>query len=657
VATVGNLILDLGLDPSQFYSDMNRVKTDAVKQSRELERLITPDISGVNKKLRLTPTVDFSQIHKLNDLFDIKVKHAKKVQGYFNSSPLTVHINTKALDRAAEQIKMLHIAANKPISVTTSTTNTVKTVYKNVQDSSSFGSDRSTQNKNGNSKQLLNVSSNTSKINDNLEKLIDIQNKATGFSGAIKQGIGQQLGGVVAARTQKVLKRNINLDAGGFTEKLANVATLPIKRLVIDNPAIAEFSNAIGKKVEDRLTKASYKLGDGIVAALDTKGDASSKLQSFVDSSINLDELKKGAKELREEFKEIGKELKSAFISPKVFQQELEAFDNFLTNRKKKGIQERAIPLVRQRANEIAASKKTNNTGNVVDDDTQQLIIATGGYAKARGLSGKRLASDINKQNIEGSKAIWVRNTDTDIEKSEGAGGKAGQLMKSLAKPNLRGYSLDALEMAAQALAAIEKNPNVTIKFLGESGGGFAAEEAATMLQMMGVENVEYLGLGTPDFIGGTDKSGKNKVISPDEYLGRESEILYQKLGLSNKTSSQSILGAADHPYEGYRDVGMAELRNFIEGAPAQFSEDETAQIKEASDAYKNIDLSKLDSRQVADIAKQSFQNLQEVRRRLLVATGDTKDELQKIADTFESVYVAAAPESAQFGQIRGVIA
>ena len=45
----------------------------------------------------------------------------------------------------------------------------------------------------------------------------------------------------------------------------------------------------------------------------------------------------------------------------------------------------------------------------------------------------------------------------------------------SMLLPYLSGFSNDAIEMAAQALSAIQINPEIKIKLIGESGGGAIA--------------------------------------------------------------------------------------------------------------------------------------------------------------------------------------
>ncbi len=205
----------------------------------------------------------------------------------------------------------------------------------------------------------------------------------------------------------------------------------------------------------------------------------------------------------------------------------------------------------------------------VISPETKELYITVGGYARdSTASSGIRIAGDIASKTGEETSAIGIRNPDTDLNPETLGNPVSTQqnILKSLAKPNLRGYSEDAVEMAAQALSALMVNPEIKIKFVGESGGGFVAEEATKLMQMLGYEKqVEGAAFGTPNLIGGLNPKNYKKFISKDESVGIEAHKLYAPFGLADVSKpEQNIEGVKKHPYENYRPT--KEYRKFIEG-------------------------------------------------------------------------------------------
>ena len=377
-----------------------------------------------------------------------------------------------------------------------------------------------------------------------------IDDTLTGFNEAIGASLGQQVGDgmlmefessldfsfkKMGQKRAKALVGVGNVAAGGATnllgidagpegelKALGNAANSLIDGAFTKFESVTEWADKATQIIGDQFTLATFKLGDGIIAALEADG-FQERFQAFFQASIDLEGAKESLQEMRKQLKRNKLDI---FPEPTKEQRQSlspfgKAIDATLRNRRDKGIEQRAIPLVLDRMEEILGSKRNKNTGKVVDESTKELFIATGGYANARGLSGARIAKDLAKEMTNEQKIIWTKNTDTDI-KERGQ----RQYVQSLAKPNLRGFNLDSVEMAAQAMAALEKNPEITIKFLGESGGGFAAEEAYKILQSMGVGNVDFIGVGTPELAGSLTPGEGKKIISPDEVLGRESHWL-----------------------------------------------------------------------------------------------------------------------------------
>ncbi len=325
-------------------------------------------------------------------------------------------------------------------------------------------------------------------------------------------------------------------------------------------------------------------------------------------------------------------------------------FDRYLKGRREAGF-EAGVQEVIKRAKEIygasagdiskyeqdptklsekkIAATSTKAAPMVVNEGTKELIITIGGYAgHKKKRSGLRIAADIAAKTPKEIAAIGVPNPDTDLpaESIDAAFAvKTQALFSSLAKPNLRGFSKDAVEMAAQAVSALQVNPELQIKFLGESGGGFAAEEATKLMQMLGYgERVKGAGFGTPQFIGGINPENFKKYISPDklEHLGAEVHATYAPLGFADVSApEQNIKGVKGHRYEFYRPT--KEYKQFVGGETE--GEIGEADVKAIGDYLKNIRQQALNNS--LDSMEQLKKDLQSVAMSLKEAGGRTEDE------------------------------
>lgn len=584
-------------------------------------------------RLSLTPRVDHTELHKLNQHLDLKLRHFNQVQQAFNLNPLTVRTDTRQLDALEQRLKRLQMGV-----ITVDVRSSGNTTASGGFNQREFATDVAKA------------------IARELKPAIRDAGRST-IRGGITQGFGEYFGMQIASNLQRSLKRELGIDINNLSGSLFRGGA-KAARTVADNEGVKQAAAAAERRFGERFKAAGYRVGDGIVSALNDEGTTiTSKINAFTKEAFKNVTFDDAAQSLRKDFQAIAREFRQALAQPDLLQPLTRPFDEALRRRRMEALQERAIPLVQERAQQILSQKRVKDSANVVNEDTREFFIATGGYAQARGLSGARLARDLGKELPEDAQIIWVKNTDTDIPKTSGAAQKAQALLTSLAKPNLRGYSKDAVEIAAQALAAIERNPSVRVKLLGESGGGFPAEEAATILRMMGVQNVDYLGVGTPDFVGRLDTSRKRKIMSPDEYLGAETARLYARLGLADVSASgQKILGVQGHPFEHYRAAGIAELMNFLQGMPEALKPQEVKEVLGAAKRFQSQDIRSLDARQLEDLSRQAFTNLQIVRRQIEVATSDTVADLQEAASLFEAVFVKTAPEPREFTSTRSAI-
>ena len=255
---------------------------------------------------------------------------------------------------------------------------------------------------------------------------------------------------------------------------------------------------------------------------------------------------------------------------------------------RKDAIQTQRLENILQRASEIIAAPQTKTTtilptdsdkdvlkkaktkafkySNVfaeVADDLEELILVMGGYADTPN-SGTFRAREIvealaKNDSLRGKQAIGLLNTDT----YKGNLNRELAVQLSILRPNLRGFSRDAEEMAAQAVAALEKNKKLILKLVGESGGGFVVEEATQILNKLGYgDRVKSFAYGTPDFKAKASKSPNHTSylgINQQETLGHETNVLYSRLGLVEPRSmgarasrAQSMKGLEGHMIDHY---------------------------------------------------------------------------------------------------------
>jgi hypothetical protein len=383
--------------------------------------------------------------------------------------------------------------------------------------------------------------------------------------------------------------------------------------------------------------------------------------------------------------------------------------DKTLTKNRLESIEKDSLPLVLQRAAEISAKNAGGNSGTSVVEqrdrrgkivkgtmNAETLVVTTGGFANMGGRSGHRLIPMIEAKADNKTKVISVQNRDNDLNRGfvdseqglakklhswsetiealpiPGAKTVAGKIQGArdifdsatvsqavaLAKPNLRGHSKDAIEMSAQALAAIEKNPTIKIRFVVESAGGNTAEEATAILEMLGHgDNVSYVGMGTPDFIGGLGSKG-SKILSPNEPAGKAVSGL-RAIGLASESQEQSLAGFYNHAFhenDSYHLNDAAEYTNALRGEPEEYSESRIAQSKAMLGFYDVHQASKSDPKQNEAFAKELMSELQQVRRRLIVAEDSQKENLQELATKTEAAYLKVSPESDQIRGQRAIV-
>ncbi len=292
--------------------------------------------------------------------------------------------------------------------------------------------------------------------------------------------------------------------------------------------------------------------------------------------------------------------------------------------KRKDEIQTARLPNVVARADEILAQQEiklseyaddpiasaTTNVLAVLDDELEELFLTIGGhiddFAYGIDIAEKLNAQFRKKKQLGKKKAVGMRGDDTAVvydDERQGVSQLFGGFsqISSVARPNIRGFNRDAEEIAAQAVAALMKNPNLKIKILGESGGGFPAQEAIEILNKLGFKDrVSGLGSGTPQF--------KAKTANPENYtalLGVNDEEwvgkfvmeslapfgwLSDEMTRKNPKANLSMKNIPGHQINAY--LPTKEFRQFVlgDGKGRQQQNASTEEVKKLQeDVVKNI--------------------------------------------------------------------
>lgn len=471
----------------------------------------------------------------------------------------------------------------------------------------------------------------------------------------------------------------------GF-EGIAKELRKTLKDVVVDTATLKPIRSAIGNQTKDFLgdLKDVLKLENAGIKRSDNQ--TLSTLKDFQKKYTNYPGTDQQQK--RDFFGQIGhfipkeslKEIKDIAIEKRSLPRAFDRADEILKQQQKtdeqikedletanrKAEKQKGKGEDRERAAYLG--RKNNivdqDTPNLVTQDTKEIVISTGGLS-TRGShpksdTGHRIAADIMRRegNVIGK---GVRNPDTDLQMSKENQEKmplqkvfsntTSQFGFSLAKPNIRGFNKDSVEMAAQAIAAKKKNPEIKIRFVGESAGGFAAQEATEILNRAGYgDDVSGIGVGTPNMT--TNKKPKNQtnILSRDEMMGHDVHNMFAPNNLADVSApEQNLRGVIGHEYENYREQDSTYNQLLDkEQDPKEISKQVRELANIATDPVRNIEQlpdikSKLEHyRDVAQEAqnqgKQGFEKI----------TQNTNELIQKIEDDVKEVSGIALGDFAQ---------
>lgn len=294
------------------------------------------------------------------------------------------------------------------------------------------------------------------------------------------------------------------------------------------------------------------------------------------------------------------------------------------------------------------AKRVATRYGNVIeaiDDSLEELLIVIGGHTQTAN-NGVLAAKDLNQafQELEifdKKKAVGVKNPDTFT----GSGENPASAAFAVARPNVRGFSRDAEEMAAQAIAALVKNPNLKVKLVGESGGGLRVEEAIQILNKLGFGNrVSGQGFGTPSFKGKASNPQNFTAllgINQQEPIGNFAKETLEGLGVldgdftrRNPKVAQSLKAIQEHDLDAYLETFEAQV--FIFGEELAKQLEGRKQVRATTKSIERLQESIIEkiSLGFVDYARQELQEFEDSIR----ITGKSKPLFDQLRRDFDDI-------------------
>lgn len=667
--------------------------------------------------LKIGVDVNDYRLTELNKHLDKKVSHLKDTQRYFDSNPLRVRVDDSALSNLNSKLSELSNNTNiVNIGVEAeSVYKEVLNIRKLIEAQSFKASVRLDSDDIGKqfdealkSKTSANVKvtlkEGTTVKGDYRELIVATRQvkdavRANKPAGGIVQGIQLGIGQSIASGINKTLKSSVGFSIPNLGKEMVERFTKPYNFLIKNNEELqkyfVEVKNSADKKTRDFLRSIGEAYATAVEAELpgeDVGLFSKSRVNVFTRAvAANLDLIKKEAVSATdnvensdiktvltnnfkkgyktfianpEEFLKVS-EIKAGFVeiglkmfNPKILNSIFEPIaEKFVEEYRIPILKEHSIPQVQKRTQDILNGKRLSGqkaeTVKNVTKDTDTLFLVTGGYAGVKGASANMIAKQIRELNIPNTATNAVYGRDTDINMQLGTTAS----LAGLSKTNAKGYNQDSIEMAAQALVAIQKNPEIKIKLIGESGGGYTVAETKKILDLMGHgKNVDYIGVGTAELIGGLDKNTGKKLLSTDEYVGKHTKGLYNTIGLAplNTLPQQNILGVRDHESKHYLNVDVPEYANTLYGEPKEVPQKRVKRLRDDVDYYKKgIDSKEFKKSDYASYSNYLSRNVNEIKRYINIADASIKEELQILLNETEELRKKLYPEDYNFTELK----
>ena len=504
-----------------------------------------------------------------------------------------------------------------------------------------------------------------------------VKTKRQGPLAGIFRGVQEGIGFKIADNIDAELKSAFNFDVGKTSIISSLIRSFKASADVLGDlaatavgdsakAAVAPFANT-SKQIASNLREA---LTDAIIAST-REIETPKTLEAFrktLAQSLSGDKFVDDLKQAGSELKNISKEATDLNrILFKVGGTLFKSVSPQITDFRREQLRTTAREQTIQKASELSgASKEVGSSradrsarkaiDRAVEEGKKELILVAGGLAGVKGfssvLTAKRVKPALNKPDQQAVLGVEVPNLDA-LRRSNDPNFLKKQPLAAAAPTGLKGFNPDSIDIAARALLALSKSPELQVKVVGESGGGLLAAEVQEILNSLGFgDRVSSIGVGTPVGPDPLNPAGFRNVFSGDEALGRAFDVAPVtdqtdfidrsgfNLGQSEDLNGQ-VSGVRVHYITGY--LPTAELQNFLNGVPeAVRSED----LNELQSALQKISADP-DGINTDELTK----SIQSIRRQFDVLDGDLLQKAKEVANLGDLVLASAFARQGEFGK------
>ena len=455
------------------------------------------DTRGLQKQLleleskKLSISVNDKALTDLNKHFDLKRRDYNALQKHFDSKPLIVRVEDSELTRLNRTFASFSQQSLKfPVEIDdrriVDSINEIKKLFQAQVFQTKVEVDKSTLVKDI-SEAIQGVSANPNlSVNLKLKEgtnsrgsFSEISTQIKNVEKAVRRNKPQQagvlktvatgglelIGGQISRSLIMGLKRDLGLDINKIARPITRTIAKPLKKI----------------------TPESYaKFEDDLVDSLE---------QVFVFNNPSAFKEK-----LVSTFKPLGDELKETFLE--TLSQPLYAAAQPLRIRKRVMLAKSAMEAEKEAEKiKIPESEKSKI------EASKSISIITGGINFEKGGVNTDFAENLVKRVTPDAYSVPVRNpwsNDKDtlgmLYKITGQDGTRDPMPidKLLQVAIEKGFNPDSIAMASQAMAYRKQFPDKPINLLGTSGGSYVVEEALSILQRHGMQNVKGAGITAP---------------------------------------------------------------------------------------------------------------------------------------------------------------
>jgi tape measure domain-containing protein len=493
----GNLNVEMVAAEAVLDRSLRQMKQRAAQHKiRVAIEVVGLDESGLSSKLSklagqtIKVKADLSELHALNKLLDVKIAHIQKTQQVFAKTVITpkvdlsgLHQLNKELDGVLAKLGLFQAAGRQGFS---------------------GGTLRLEIDSSGISKEIQKaIRKSFQGVGDDLEKEIakglKKGRKGGGIGGAITaipqtvargfyEGIGQTYARQLTQGTIKGIEQQFEMSIDRVGQRIGNNA--------------ANVGKAAGQRVIQRFgfedtaaLKAKMAKANEIIKDLVPEDILGQKLGKLENKIFKLADSLSRLRPLQENLSRLGDVGRSAAEFREI---------------PSEGLKRRRAKKVAEYAQQI---KTTPGANLDVPQEANTIVIASGGFAGAKGKSSGMVAAKLG--NLLGNKyhVVPVNNTATDVSlplQDAGIGRWLAEAGAKIAGHNLvSGVNPDAVRMAKLAQQYRQQYPDKKIRFAGFSAGGFAAHDALMLDRAAGNTGAKAVSIGTPIW-------GKNFASTPD---------------------------------------------------------------------------------------------------------------------------------------------